>query len=697
MKKRIFSILLTMVMLIGLLPVMSVSAAVDKKLDNFLNAYNVYVDGTTVKAEICTDEENVYAGSNSLQMVHRGDDDASTSEQACVRSAVLGDTQVNYTLEFYAKFVSGDISALRFGFFNYSTEIKDEHKVGEPTADGWQKYSYTAKDASNGRFTLYTLSDVEVYFDNFKLICVDSTHANYNVDVFAATGGIGEVATERTSGDGGNEDEEEEVVVGTKVSNPPTGWSDTSKATNMLSATSYTIEVSTAEKYQGSNSLHIKFDPADEEANNASVAYTAKNIANTNQNYTLTFYAKGSFTKLQTNFFSWSAVDLSSLEGVDAGNGWKKYTYKGLDSGGSDKLTLYTATNVAVDVYLDNITLVNEVTGEDLLESNGGIAELIVTEPEQGGNDDEEDEIAAFEPDVTGKALSGNWIFDTESKVGGVSNILEGTEYSTMYSAQEIYEGNRAMHIQFKAPSYDIARNISVKSLATTYTNDSTEYTVTFYTKGSTTGTYIQFFTYNSNVDLTKTAAFDEVTYDSATGWTKYVITEKKTAGPNSFKFIVYGETDLYIDNLTITKVVNGATVTVVGGETGNFNDIANTNTSEIFTPKFYDEGDKEITTGLTTALSGKTVNVKAAVANYSNTKLDKTAQLIVCVYNGFELKDISKTSVFEVNADDTSVLSANITLPEFTEVGELTIQAFLWDSVSGMVPLCGATPLIAQ
>ena len=50
-----------------------------------------------------------------------------------------------------------------------------------------------------------------------------------------------------------------------------------------------------------------------------------------------------------------------------------------------------------------------------------------------------------------------------------------------------------------------------------------------------------------------------------------------------------------------------------------------------------------------------------------------------------------------EVNADDTSVLSANITLPEFTEVGELTIQAFLWDSVSGMVPLCGATPLIAQ
>ncbi len=101
---------------------------------------------------------------------------------------------------------------------------------------------------------------------------------------------------------------------------------------------------------------------------------------------------------------------------------------------------------------------------------------------------------------------------------------------------------------------------------------------------------------------------------------------------------------------------------------------------------RIYD-GDTEVT-ALSTQESGKTLTAEAVVYNYTYTG-STTAQLITCLYDDEHLVKVVLSEKIDIPAAGKGkVLSNEITLPTFSEVGDLTVKTYIWDSIQGMIPL---------
>ena len=140
----------------------------------------------------------------------------------------------------------------------------------------------------------------------------------------------------------------------------------------------------------------------------------------------------------------------------------------------------------------------------------------------------------------------------------------------------------------------------------------------------------------------------------------------------------------IYIDDISLVADDDATGANLLSN--GSF-DKVNEDGFYAYKANIYDAEDNLITK-LTTAQSGATLTAVATLMNYS-CEDEYSAQLITCVYNNECLVKTAMSSVTDIPAVGEKVLLQNeVTLPEFTEVGNLTVRTYIWDSVKGMIPL---------
>jgi len=684
------------------------------------NIYHTYATVTAEKAAI---------GSHSLHIDYAG---SSAWNQGLVilhNAAMTGGTTYTYT--FYTYGLNEKDSAVFFGTSSGTTRLSeltlDTDYTVTDAENGWKKFEVTHTPANGGTFRLSVQYDKryrDIYIDGLTVCASGST-----TDILDGDGDFEPtpVATPTPTPTPEPTATPEPTPTPTPVPTPTPdlsmyeienftdsavyakyGWNGVAEdamATGDVQAATATVTNQAA--YQGEKSLRVTLDHSGFTTSNTwqkgiNFSFPRKFDAVEGEQYKITAYVKSNnsvpteklVNTIYFRYAQWSYVRMLSTETVvsDAtntpmGNGW--YKIEGIITAPSGKtaqdiqVCVRNAKNTAtaangvtdsdlakLDLFIDGISAVDLGTGEEIL---GG----------RWGNFEDNYDI----PDLTAVDFATNY-----AKYGSWRTV-----YKPLVHASRIYEnraqvtnkeaasGSASLHVDF-AGSTGYAQGFTFVNNYSTYTAGKT-YVYTFYTKGLNVkdGTFT-FGTKEEEKRLSQlTLGTDYTVTDAGNGWKKFVVNHTLTKDGTEFWIGSKGVDvrDFYLDNFTVTE--QGSSVDLLGGA-GNF-ELATTEDYTAVRPRLFDTKNQELTT-LDATFGGKTITAASAVVNHNLTE-SKTAQLIVCLYDGLELVKTWLPDEVTITTSDTSKnVKTEITLPTLTDSEDYKLKVFVWDGFSKMNPL---------
>lgn len=644
--------------------VAAVNAPVNKEL--LYDWYTTYKWGNKAgkTQEVTTDE--AYSGQKSLYVAV----DADTTNALIIQNAGAQDALTSggtYTLSFYAKgltryndnrfVVAGNwwnryTPWERTGRGNkrltefYSSVPENKEKA----AAGWRKYSSTFTLSETPSIPQLLLEkQCAFYIDDITLTDSNGTNLFLNSDMEGVT----------------SAPTTEEALY---------QWNISKSATDVQGDATIANGVA----YSGNSSMHITWDSANG-SKNATITNDGIATLPGSGEYTLSFYAKGAMgSSVQTqdarvqmgntwlnkwyndnnastgNIVRFSEFTVSIPENAEkAAEGWRKYTRTIPNPTKFDMLIQFAYD---VDWYLDDFTLTASGSTENLF-----------------ANSSFEDRYVPPFPDLSGKPVDSPWV------INAVNAATAGYTYKVETSEAEAFSDKRSLHVMYSGGN--AADPLIIYPEYTPQRGDTFE--VTFYAKVITGLADIKCFPFHniwapftSNIETTDTGK---------DGWVKYKFSG--TVGNNDeskkiqqFSIRTTGaNAEYYLDDFTIK--INGAPVDAINA-TGGF-EYTSTDPFDVSDVVFCDADNTQLE-GLTDALSGQQVKLGVAVTNNEDTPM--TAQLIIALYNGYEMVDFAASDVTTINkADGAVTLIQGLTLPEYDTVGNYEVRAYVWDSLKGL------------
>jgi len=373
--------------------------------------------------------------------------------------------------------------------------------------------------------------------------------------------------------------------------------------------------------------------------------------------------------------------------------------------------------NPVTDIYIDDISFVKvgDESNNLLAETTFEVAPSVTPAP-------------TFEPSVTPAPASTKSIFFGNSTLdkwatAGLNN--NSGELAVETATGVSYSGHTSLHVKVKEGDKvtlrpQDANGAEIKAI-TEQSSPDDQYEFSFYVKGALTQDVAAGMGYvYSNQDngdsankglasmwkITDGEFAPQVPEDAAKaaeGWVKYSLTiyaknifdtEGKFISGNSGAlgiaigaFTQTANCDIFIDDVSLVKI----------GDSSNSNFVANpgfegTSTKtgvEIFGAGIFDEDGNRITQ-FTAELSGKTVTAAAYLVNYDQTA-DLNGMLILAYKTGYTLQTVkfSADAPTAVATGEGVMLTAELTLPDFTDASGMKLQAMVWDGYDTMIPLC--------
>ena len=392
--------------------------------------------------------------------------------------------------------------------------------------------------------------------------------------------------------------------------------------------------------------------------------------------------------------FSWDGNQFQQ-QGLTNGE-WKELSWIGTFTGSNaPKAPIFTFKgDDAQEYYIDNITLVR-------VDDNGNALTPNLLGDEQSTFEPAPPEAPEVDyPDLTAVNFVNSVWAQQEPKPSTIENKKEIT-------AMEGYNSSRSLHF-YLDDTAGTGENISYRlqlpnssytdpttGLTTTVTGakiqEKGKYKVSFWVKvisgcencgfagpWSWAGNFFKDNGVTANGQWTYVEKIGDLTAEVTNGG----------AATRNMTFTVKGTgvNEMYLDNVSIVRVDdngNAVSPNLISGVASDFETV--TEGMEVYGVKMYDTEWNEITE-LTTELSGKKVTALATVVNH---EAATTGQVMLCFYEGNQLKHVKISALSNLTSGGTArVIPVEMTLPTITDVTNLSIKAFVWDSVKGMTPL---------
>lgn len=561
MKKRLISLLVVAVMLAGMLPVMSVSAA-DTVLYGLLEGGWSAVHSNASRHEseraVWTATGESSDGDNkSLYANYKTYDNNGKLSFVTLYNSGLTASDIKpgtYHLSFDLKGKATTFSALIGGWDkNHRKYFFNE----ETTVENWTKYSadITVAEGNTADFRFIVEGAAnQFYLDNVVVTYEDDTTNLIDNGSYA---GYPVSAPEKTA----------DLYKWTAT---PKGGEKTAIA-----------KVADGVSYSGDKSMYIKYEADD---------YGSKwmNVVNDEfktydaSSYTLEFYAKGNFyNNLGSQVYMgmyrnesspWSTFSPNSngnkslwkmchmtVSELDDSNpkkaeGWRKYTAV---INGTFKSAFQITVQSECELYIDDMSIKANNTGDNLFANPG-------FEEEEKILDEVEDPAADSLSDVgTGWSVS----FQGETKEDGVGTIIKETTHFA-------YEGEKSLYVKYSPINRSSSDSLVIQNLGLTQAEPDKTYRVSFYLKGDYVWKGENYkddiaFTLglgwawnNTRIRMSRqTPQTPEEAAKAEEGWEKYSF-EISTAGFEQSKLIKFSiflmdYCEMYLDNITLEEKIS--------------------------------------------------------------------------------------------------------------------------------------------
>ena len=579
---------------------------------------------------------------------------------------------------------------------NDLTRTTITYAPGEKGKEGWKKYEFIIDATTNTasmalRFSFMGICDL--YIDDITVVADgDTTNTNLITN-------------------GGFEDKKISVTYSDLEY-----WTATYPSNVTEDGTDNIAKVATGFAYSGDKSLYVKY------TNTASdTRLVIKNDAwpttkTTGAKYKVSFYANGTMetttkadgsTLVGVPFWvqvgwKWhkNAMEMNNdkdrtvtkAEGAKGDEGWYKYEFiidSISDASYLDSTPFQLSFGGKVDMFIDDIVVTVENSESNLMYNSGF-----------DGVEPVESEKCVINSDLEGWTASFNNADVPNDGVNSYVKTANGVSYS----------GNRSLHVKYQHDRTTEANqgktlNILNSTFASGDANE--DYQVSFYLKGDWTGEanafYVQNgFNYSSNASVRNAWKITEMTESlpenlnkAAEGWKKYsfTINNAKTGNDGTtiydgamFQITLQITGEFYLDDMTVVKVGDSSVTNLIGNP--GFEGTAQ-GAYEVLGAQLFDADGVVISDVAST--SNQTVTAAVCVINNSATE-SMDGQLIFCLYDGKVLKKAVLSAVTSISAGESAVIKSNISMPEFSEIGNLNLKAFIWESVDTMMPLDSVT-----
>lgn len=410
--------------------------------------------------------------------------------------------------------------------------------------------------------------------------------------------------------------------------------------------------------YEGDRSLYVNFTPSnDTEIRGFTATGVDSNDLSADKKYKATLYIKGSkisriyvntgFTQSTTggaaNMVNLANVYPEMPENADkAKDGWRKYTVL-LDA--SKQKFFEIIVQQAGAFYIDNVSLV---------DVDNPTVNLI---KEQG--------FEVSMPDIDYEDMPVELVTHPDPTQGSNAAIVT-SDVVMAVTSQDAHSGRKSVRV--RASKSGVNKVFYFKPLIDKY--DET-YTLSFWSKGSNPKG-------KDGVTFIHGAPGNYIPIESSEEWEYHTYTFAPDQDRQWLRLYVNNACDVYIDDIEFKK--NGVAV-----DSGSYDFETQSTGTELVNTVFLDESMNTIP-NFSTDISGKNVTIGTWLNNYETTAQE--AQIIVGLYDGYMLKQVVMSDKSNIAGGGGALLKANITLPEFSEVGDLKLMVYAWDSVGGMKPL---------
>jgi len=353
----------------------------------------------------------------------------------------------------------------------------------------------------------------------------------------------------------------------------------------------------------------------------------------------------------------------SMTAGTTDADGWTQYstTFKG-----ATKQFTISVQTLAI-CYIDDVTLVtSDAPAVNLLE-NGDFEGATVVEPDT---------------EITYEDINGSDWYYNPVENGNDDGTIKTTKIKIANGIG--YNSNKSLYLDFESnatlQTWDGYQNDRVDVYNTYQEFDASKsYNVSLKVKGEykTGGIFVQMGTTTTAGDTRNKYTLKAMTAGTtdSNGWTEYTTTLKSAA--QMFKIIVQTKAAFYIDDVVLYDAADETKTNLLSN--GDFEKFIE------YAPKFVDAEGNAVTK-LTDEHSKQTLTASAAIV--VDTEIADTAQLIVCVYDGYMLKKFYASDLTDVSEEGFVKLSCDVEIPEYESVGEYKVKAYIWDSVTGLYPL---------
>ena len=582
-----------------------------------------------------------------------------------------------YDVTFYAKNVK-NMGQVKIACGNYTQNALDvTASNAEDMGDGWYKFTFEKTYSNNNAlaFIVYTNTDsdyntyeeVEFYVD--KVSIVDQADSSEVMSYFAANF------------------EEKPVVLPTptELIALEQGWTASYKNEAALDNARHS-KIAKGVSYSGDRSLHIKFNPVTPlDATNIQSVNSIVSSFDASKTYNLSFYMLGKVTDPSKVYVSmgWKTGAKKTMDqwviedpedATKKAEGWKKCTVTLTNTHDTFRFVTHY---YAAELFIDDITLIDSAAPTVNIFDGpiGTFEEPVIERP-----------VDALSTSYLDPALQANWRHNTDATGVLGKSITLDTEVS--------YAGLNSMHVVANSSTEDTQSNFQINGPEILETGKT--YTVSFYAKDvkNLKNVAIWYGGYSQKVlDTTNTSIATAV----GNGWYKFTFPATQASNNLKFGFIVktntdendddenngYEEVEFYIDNISVVESTGNTDI--YAGFQGTFEE-ETTKAWTVGEVKLYDGTTK--LDALSDAQSGKTLTSKVRVANWNGGN-SFTAQLLVCVYNGYQLEKANISTVTTIaNNGGVGELTADIQLPTFAQGGDYTVKVYVWDSLAGMTPL---------
>ena len=605
--------------------------------------------------------ENAYSGTQSMYVEFVADNYGKNWVNISNTGTQMASLDANksYTVSMYVKGNKLSSAAMLMGYLyddkndvdtrNYqmlSRMSATEPEDAEKAIDGWRKYTAVLNNPTVG-FTINIQCEAKVYIDDVSVVEVGGDGTN----LVNNPGFEGTPVWEPSYPD---------------VSAPTTTkaleeWTATTSGSSITTRT-FVTSVGAENAYSGTQSMYVEFVADNYGKNWVNISNTGTQMASldANKSYTVSMYVKGNKLSSAAMLMGYLYDDkndvdtrnyqmlsrMSATEPEDAEkaiDGWRKYTAV------LNNPTVGFTINIQCEakVYIDDVSVV-EVGGDGTnLVNNPGF---------EGG--------PVILPDITETALdTSKWVIRTGSIGTG--------SYTAGVTAMEAQHGKRSLHVTWSdtGSGYVLIQSQTATALLT----EGETYTLEAYIKRVSGNASVIGGWYNWGGQGVGNSTAGEWSALTASG----VYTS--TNSPRTVQIVLQGTAgvDMYVDNMVL-KNASGVVIWSEDFETA-------TTGYEVSAIKLFDEDMNEIT-ALGSELNGKTATGAVAVTNYDDA--DLTGQLLIALYDGYQLKELIMSEVERISttANGATIIRVEFEMPEYKD--SYTMKAFIWDDIEKMNPL---------